>query len=152
MTKENYYEKIGLAVKKNAEVILEYPDFNVGIKFAGKSNTKYTAEMNRIAPKLSKLERKVKFNVAGANDEATAILAEVYVKSVVTFCDKYQDPDTREMFEGKDNYNPQIFLKVLIAVPELFKDIQEQSTSLSLFNEEANEEIVGNLQKPSKKS
>lgn len=152
MTKENFYEKIGLAVKKDAEVVLDYPEFNVGIRFAGKSNAKYTAEMNRIAPKLAKLERKVKFNVSGANDEAIAILARVYVKSVIIFCDQYQDPDTLKMYKGKENYDPEVFLKVLIAVPELFKDIQEQSTSLNLFKEEENEELVGNLPKPSKKS
>lgn len=149
MTNLDLYKNSGLIIDKSATIFLQYKLFKLEIKFAGKSNPKYTSAILKVSPKLTALERKKKFDAPAANVESNDILAQIYADSIIVGYDKIQDPKTGEMLT---EYDAEVMKDILLAVPELFADIQAQASDSSLFNNlESLDEELGNSVKPTKK-
>lgn len=116
-------------------VILDYPGFSISIHRAGGANKKYAqALVNKMRPHRHKVQN-------GTMDEEVAqkLLIEVFAETVVTGWENVKGKDGKEIPYTKENC-----VKLLTDLPELFKDIQDQATSIAIFKSEIEETDIKN--------
>ncbi len=110
---------------------LEYGEATFIIARAGGANKKFQSIMERkMRPYRSAIN-------AGTMDESTAekLLAEAYVDAVIIAWDGVTGPDGEVLAFSKENV-----IKVLLDLPDLFRDIQEQSQRVANFTKAGAEE------------
>ncbi len=110
---------------------LEYGEATFIIARAGGANKKFQSIMERkMRPYRSAIN-------AGTMDESTAekLLAEAYADAVILAWDGVTGPDGEELSFTKENV-----VKVLLDLPDLFRDIQEQSQRVANFTKAGTEE------------
>lgn len=107
-------------------VELDYGEFIIRIARAGGSNVAYLRETEKRFMKYRKLIQ------AGAFDltMAEAIQREIYADTIILGWTNVVDQDGVEMAFTRENV-----IKLLTDLPDLFADIREQSTNLTLFRE-----------------
>ncbi len=111
--------------------VLEYGEASFVIARAGGANKKFQSLMERkMRPYRSAIN-------AGTMDESTAekLLAEAYADAVVLAWDGVTDQDGEELVFNRENV-----IKVLTDLPDLFRDIQEQSQRVANFTKESFQE------------
>lgn len=110
---------------------LEYGEATFIIARAGGANKKFQSNIERkMRPYRSALN-------AGTMDDEVAekLLAQAYAESVILAWDGVTDPDGEKLSFTKENV-----VKVLIDLPDLFRDIQEQSQRVANFTKAGAEE------------
>lgn len=107
----------------------------IRIARAGGGNTKFAKELE----KRTRPYRKALQN--GTLDDKTAdrIYKEVYAETVVLEWQNITDQDGNLLDFSVEN-----ILKVFKDLPDLFRDIQEQSNNVAIFREEMRESDLGN--------
>ena len=105
-------------------VTLEYPGFEIIIHRAGGANKKFAKVL---AEKFKPHRKKHEQNILD-EDIANQILVEAYAESVIVGWNKVKDKEGKDMPFSVENC-----IKLLLDLPELFKDIQEQANSFATF-------------------
>lgn len=111
-------------------IALEYGEATIVIARAGGANKKF----------MSLMERKMRPYRAAVNsgtmDESVAekLLAEAYAEAIVLAWDGVRGLEGEEIPYSKENV-----IKVLLDLPDLFRDIQEQSQRIANFLKDAAE-------------
>jgi len=125
-------------------VFLDYGDFRVRVAHTGGANKKY---INLLETKLKPLRRGLEAG-AVSNDRATAILMEIFAKSIVKDWQTMVDGDYKSGIEDRDGniipFNEENVLKTFRNLPKLFQDIQEQAGSIANFRSADLEEEAKN--------
>lgn len=96
----------------------------IKIHRAGGSNKKFSTVLNaKMAPYRRQLAN-------GSMDEvvATKLMAEIYADAVILGWKCVKGPDGKDMKFTRENV-----VKLLLDLPELFKDIQEQANTIANF-------------------
>lgn len=122
---------------------IDYGDFAIRIARAGGSNERYAKALSK---KLRPYRRQMQ-NDTMDNDVANKILAEVYADTVIVGWSSKQFgenaiPDAQN---GELKYTRENVIQLLLDLPDLFRDIQEQATKFSNFRVEEIEEAEKNL-------
>lgn len=107
-----------------AGIDLDYGDFSIRISRAGGANQKYLKLLGeRMKPHRRRIEN-------GTLDNAVAerLLAEVYADSVILGWTNITDADGQALPFNRDNC-----VRLLLDLPELFRDIQEQAGRVANF-------------------
>jgi hypothetical protein len=113
-------------LEAGAGVALDYPGFTIFINRAGGANKKFAKALDtRMKPHRQRFER-------GMLDEETSLklLVEAYAEGVVVGWEDVKDKNGKNMEFNFDNC-----VKLLTDLPDLFADIQEQASNVSLFRE-----------------
>lgn len=110
----------------------------IRIARAGGANTRFAKVLER------KLEPHRRALQAGRLDpkKAEELMIEAYAEAVVLGWTGVEDRDGNAMEFSKDNV-----VKLFTDLPELFKDIQNQSQQISLFRDVVKEDDAGNSQR-----
>ena len=111
-------------------VWLDYGDYKILIARAGGGNKAY----DRCLENKTKPYRKVIQNEIMPIDRQEQILMEVYIETVILDWEGMTDEKDKELKFTKDNVR-----KVLTDLPELWRDILQQSTKTALFRENIRE-------------
>lgn len=115
---------------------LQYgPDCRIRIARAGGSNQRFG---KLLGDKLKPYRRQID---NGTMDDAVAakIMAEVYAETVILGWTGVEDSDGNKL-----DFNRETCTNLLIDLPELFRDIQEQAQKVSNFRAEEREEDTKN--------
>lgn len=152
MTDKNIYGafKTDKGLEK-AGVLLDYGQFRVRIARAGGSNKAY---QRLLEAKLRPYQRAIKTETIDP-DLAEEIVREVYSKTVVLGWEtKVEDKGSPDGFVWAPKLQttagelvsptPDAISKLFKELPDLFADIQEQSTKAAVFREAINEANSGN--------
>jgi hypothetical protein len=134
--------------REKTGVVLEYgfldkedgtPDptkpISIRIARAGGSNTAYTKRMEH---KLKPYRRQIQTETMDT-PLAEKLVREVYAETVVLGWENVTDPDGKPIPFTVENC-----VNLFIALPDLFKDVQEQSQRSALFRAEILERDAGN--------
>lgn len=111
-------------------VTIDYGDFKFKIARAGGHNTAFLRAMEREA----KPYRRAIQNESITVDIAEEILRKVYADTVILGWEGMKDEQGKDLPFTKENC-----LKVLRDLPDLFNDLKEMATKLSLFRAEVRE-------------
>lgn len=133
----NAYEMFKTDDKKEQEVgvVLDYGEFQIHIVRAGGSNKKFAQTLQR---KMKPYRRQVETDTM-ADGIAEKLLAEAYAETVILGWKNVKDREGKIMECTRENV-----VKLLLDLPELFKDIQTQANNVSLFRSEEKEADVKN--------
>lgn len=121
-------------------IIINYGDFKVTIARAGGSNKKFVRLLNA---KTKAYKRAIQ---TGTMDEEVGnkLVKEVYAEAVVLNWETLVDGKFKQGIEGSDGkiipFNTKNVIQTFENLPELFIDLQEQSSNFSLFRETILEE------------
>jgi hypothetical protein len=126
-------------------VVLDYGDFRVTILRASGTNKAYQRALDA---KTRPYRRAIQTETMNA-DKSIQILREVYAECIVKKWEvKDEDGKWTSGVEGPDGkklpFNSKNVLDTFNALPDLFLDIQEQSSKLSLFRASIQEASSGN--------
>lgn len=134
-------------------IVLDYGDDRITIARAGGANKKFS----RLLERKTKPIRRALMVGGIDNDRSNAILREVYAEAVIlkwevntgTITTPKWEPGIRPEDAGVDGkdllpVNKENILKVLVNLPDLFFDIQQQAAAGALFRTEINEVSAGN--------
>lgn len=123
-------------LESGAGIVLDYGDLGqITIHRAGGSNKKFA---NVFAAKLRPYERQMNMGTL-SDDLAEQLLAATYAETVIVGWKGVKGEDGKDMPFNKKNC-----VNLLIKVPELFRDIQEQANKAANFRREQVEEEKGN--------
>jgi len=144
---------------ENKGVVLEYGDTRIRIARAGGANKKFALALNEATRPL----RRAIAADAVDSDQQRDILVQVYVDTVILSIENRvhapgnDEPQWQrgilhadigvEKAEGDANLLPDTkanILKLLVALPELFNDIQQQAQNYALFKADIDEELAKN--------
>lgn len=136
---------------ERAGVLLDYGQFRVRIARAGGSNKSY---QRLLEAKLRPYQRAIKTETIDP-DLAEDIVREVYAKTVVLGWEtKVEDKTAPEGYKWQSKLQttagelvaptPEAIAALFKELPDLFADIQEQSTKAAVFREAINEANAGN--------
>lgn len=114
---------------------LDYGDFKIRIARAGGANVRYE---QALAKHVQKNKLAVKTESLSTND-IRKILIEVFADTVILGWEGLTDENEQLMPFSRENA-----IKVLTDLPELFADIQEQSSKIVLFQRKTLEEAAKN--------
>lgn len=122
------YEKNGIKI--------DYGEFRITIARAGGSNLRF----RRVSEiKTKSLRRAIQTETLDV-ERAEAVLREIYAEAVILnweICN--EDGDWQKGIHGLDGsvvpFKKETVVEILKELPELFQDLQEQATKLSLFRE-----------------
>lgn len=127
-----------------AGIWLDYGDFRIKIASAGQGNKKYV----KFAEKALKPIRRAMQAGAVSNERSMAIMADIYVNTIVLAWEVKTDDGWKPGIEGRDGeilpFNKEEVRKVFEALPNLFIDVQEQAAAISNFRKQEIEEESGN--------
>ncbi len=127
-------------------IVLDYNDFRVRIARAGGSNKKFGRVLQaRLKPYRRQMETETM-----QDDVAAKIMAEVYADTIILgwvskdkegkFLEGVHDPEGNVV-----SYSREAVIAILIALPDLFRDIQIQAANASLFRSIEQEKDAKNL-------
>lgn len=105
------------------------------IRRAGGSNTTFAKVLEH---KMRPVKRQSDAGML-PNEQQEAILREVYAEAVVIGMDNFEDRDCNPLPFNKANV-----IKVFTDLPDLFRDVVEQSQKAALFRQEVRESEAGN--------
>jgi hypothetical protein len=129
---------------ETAGIWLDYGDFRVRIASAGQGNKKYV----KYAEKALKPVRRAMQAGAVSNERSMAIMADIYVNTIVLAWEVKTADGWKPGIEGRDGeivpFNKEEVTKVFDSLPNLFIDIQEQAAAISNFRKQEIEEDSGN--------
>jgi hypothetical protein len=136
---KTFYDTYATDAALEAEdgVVLDYGDAGrIRIHRAGGANRRFGRALDA---KLRPYRRQVE---AGTLDESVAsrLMAEVYAESVVVGWDGVRGPDGEEMAFTKANV-----VRLLTDLPELFRDVQLQATTIGNFRRQSVREAAETL-------
>lgn len=114
---------------------LNYGDFKIKIARAGGSNKRFE---NSCKNRLKGYERALQIG-ALSNDKANELMQEIYAESVILDWEGVKDEDGNTL-----EYNKENVLKVLKDLPELFKDLEDNSKKIALFRQDILEKDLKN--------
>lgn len=130
-------------------VILDYGETRIRVARAGGANKRYIKALD----KATKPFRRAIATGAFSDDRATAILREVYAKTIVLNWEVKRgeqwltgiDPEDL----GKEGaelqpVTPENVAMVFENLPDLFTDVRQQAESMTLFRSELDEAAAGN--------
>lgn len=112
-------------------VTINYGDFSITIARAGGSNKAY----QRALEKKTRPFRRAIQSDTFTNDQAMAVLREVYVETVILGWDGVTDENDNPIPFTKENC-----LKLFTDLPDLFSDLMQQASNITLFREDVREE------------
>jgi len=134
-------------------IVVDYGDDRIRIARAGGANKRYE---RLLESKTKHLRRAISVG-AISGDQSMAILREVYAETVILDWQHnvgtLEDPvwekginpkDVGDESEGLLPVNPENVKRVLIALPDLFIDLQQQAQVGALYRQEINEASAGN--------
>jgi len=132
-------------------VDLDYGDFRVTIARAGGANKKFA----RVLEARTKPLRRAIATETINNDRANEVLMQVYAETIVlrwdtkVFTHAKPDGEFKPGIEPKEGgkllvVTPENIVATFKALPDLFRDIQEQANRVSLFREMVLEDDAGN--------
>jgi hypothetical protein len=133
------------ATDENAEagegIVLDYGDgVKIRIHRAGGGNKAFA----RILEAKTKPYRRQIDNGTIDQDVMRRLMAEIYAKSVIIGWEGVTDEDDHPLAFTEENV-----VKVLLDLPDLFRDIQEAASNAALFRADANAAVEGNSSTPS---
>lgn len=134
----SFYKTFGTSadLENGKGIDLDYGDDGViVIHRAGGANKKYTSVA---AQKLKPYTRKLQNGTADP-EAINKVMAEIYAESVIIGWRGVKDENGKDLKFTKENV-----VKLLIDLPDLFEDIQEQATKISNFRASENEDIAKN--------
>ena len=144
------YKEFATDAKREREgIILDYGEFRVTVARAGGANKDYTKTLERKARPHRRAIQTESFD----NERANSLLQEVYAEAVVRNWEVKGESETGETvwlqgIEGKDGaklpFTKENVLATFVALPDLFRDIMEQSQTVALFKESLLEAAAGN--------
>lgn len=117
--------------EKEEGICLDYGEAKIRVRRAGGSNRRYS---DLVSKKLRPFKRQLE-NESLDPDTGSRIMAEVYAESVLIGWEGVKDADGNPIAFSRENA-----VKLLTDLPELFRDIQEQSQRLANFRDEEIEE------------
>lgn len=117
-------------LETGAGVALDYPGFSITIHRAGGANKKFS----RVLTEKFKPHRRKHESGVLEEDIANRILAEAFAETVIIGWKDVKGRDGKPLSFTKTNC-----IKLLIDLPELFKDIQEQASNFATFKQEVEE-------------
>jgi hypothetical protein len=112
---------------EEAGIWLNYGDFKIKIARAGGGNKRFE---NSCKNRLKGYERALQIG-ALSNDKANELMQEIYAESVILDWEGVEDEQGNQLEFNKANV-----VKVLKDLPELFKDIEENSKKIALFRQD----------------
>lgn len=112
-------------------IVIDYGDFKITIARAGGANKAYQKALER---KTRPFKRAIQAD-AFSNDQAMAILREVYAETVVIGWEGVTDENEQPLPFNKENC-----IKLFTDLPDLFNDLMQQSSNLALFREQIRDE------------
>lgn len=104
-------------------IILDYGDFEIVVARAGGANKRYQLMMEKKTRPFRNLS-------SLSDDRLMAILREVYAETVVLSWKNVCGQDGKDIPFSKEN-----FVKLMIDLPDLFRDIIDQASSMAAFRE-----------------
>lgn len=117
--------------EKEEGILLDYGTAKIRIRRAGGSNRKY-AEL--LSKKLRPYKRQIE-NETLDPDTGIRVMAEVYADSVILGWEGVTDSENKVLPFTRDNC-----VKLMLDLPDLFRDIQEQAQKFANFRDEEIEE------------
>jgi hypothetical protein len=135
-------------------IVLDYGTTRIRVARAGGANKAFLKFLDQ----KTRPHRKLIAAGAMTNDQADAVLAEVYAESVVRAWETKignewksgispEDAGLKEQGGSGNELLPvstENILRVFKTLPDLFRDIQQQTMSHTLFRATLNEEALGN--------
>lgn len=123
--------------RKEEGVWLDYGDFRIRVGHAGQSNKRYMTYMEKA---LRPVRQAMNAGTL-SNDRSLAIMADIFAKTVILAWEVSQTVDGKtswvEGIEGPEGeilpYDEDNVIATFKALPELFVDIQNQSSSIANF-------------------
>lgn len=154
-TVKNVYELFGTQADMEVDgVWIDYAAFRVRLSRSGGRNTVYNKTLTKEYSKFKNIDAKVL-----GDDVAREVLIKVFVKSVIKAWEvatengewksgvhvMQRDKEGNPTGEIKlEKFTPENVIKVLTDLPDLFKDLMDQASTLSNFQSQAEENILGN--------
>ncbi len=130
-------------------IVLDYGEARIRIARAGGANKRYIKALD----KATKPFRRAIATGAFSDERATAILREVYAKTIVLNWEVKRgeqwlvgiDPEDLGM-DGAElqPVTPENIQQVFENLPDLFTDVRQQAESMTLFRSEIDEAAAGN--------
>lgn len=125
-------------VEKEKGIDIDYGSFQITILRAGGANKKYANVLNA---KIQPVRRRMQ-NGSLSDDESSKIYAEVYADSIITGWKGVKDRKGKAIPYTRENV-----IKLLLDLPELFRDIEARANSFANFRKEDMEEDAKNSKK-----
>lgn len=126
-------------------IVVDYGDFRVTVARAGGTNRKFARAMEA---KSRPYRRRIQTETLD-NDLANRLLREVYAETLILKWEVRVDGKWATGIENPDGgtplpFNPKNVEAVLVELPDLFADLQDQSTSMRLYRQDLLEDDAGN--------
>ena len=132
----NPYEMFETDKKAETEgITLDYDVFKIQIARSGGSNHKY----QKVLEALTKPHRRVIDTGTITRKQLNNILVEAYSKAVVLGWEGVKDRSGKEMVFNYENCK-----KLFTDLPDLFEDVKDQASKVSLFKKTVLDDIAGN--------
>lgn len=122
-----YSFKTNKAAETEKGIVLDYGAEKIRVLRAGRSNRKYSELLSK---RMRPHQRQISDNTLDP-DTAEKIMTEVYADSIIIGWEGVCYPNGDPMPYTRDNV-----IRLLLDLPDLFADIQEQAQKLSNFREE----------------
>jgi len=129
---------------ENKGVYIEYGDFRVLLARAGGHNKHFATVLEQ----LTRPYRRAMQTDTMDNDLAMSLMRKAYAASVILKWEIKEDDKWVSGIEGPDgerlSFNKENVEKALTDLPELFADIQDQASKISLFRKDGLEKDAKN--------
>ncbi|MCP4897719.1 MAG: hypothetical protein GY906_12165 [bacterium] len=132
-------------VSEREGIWIDYGEFRVRIARAGGANKNFQKALER----MSRPYRRAIATDSLDNEVAEGILRKAYAKAIILAWETKVDDELQPGIEQKDSdelmeFNEDNVAAVLKALPDLFRDLQEQAGSMALFKSHLREDAAGN--------
>ncbi len=132
----NPYEMFETDKKAESEgITLDYGSFKIIIARSGGGNQKY----QKILESLTKPHRRAIETESISASQINNIMIEAYCKAVVLGWEGVEDKNGDEIVFNYENCK-----KLFSDLPDLFNDVKEQASKISLFKKSIMDEMSGN--------
>lgn len=116
-------------------IVIDYGDFRFRVARAGGANKEYQKALER---KTRPFKRAIQAD-AFTNDQAIAVLREVYAETVILGWEGVTDESGKPMEFSRENA-----LKLFNDLPDLFSDLMQQANNSALYREQLRGEDAKN--------
>jgi hypothetical protein len=120
---------------EQAGILLDYGSFRLRIARAGGGNRKFAQVLEaRLKPHRRQIQTETL-----ADELATRLIVEAYAEAVILGWDGVAGPDGAPLPFTRENA-----VKLMLDLPDLFRDVQEQATKAALFRAAADQDAEKN--------